>query len=341
MRNIFLAEMSRAQTDHVKEELQEELDTFAAWERMSTDFAQVLRASFKEFHHMCRYYKGKGRSFNVWLIDTYPDAFCIHLERADGGRQDLDFDAAVPIYIMRKYFVEYLHELVFLLKHSNVLEDFLYVIFRSTQYVAMSRANAIVDLLISRPMRWLSGKSSSLQNWSPYSMGEALDLVEQFFLQAQHDGSLFFDPELDIFKPIADKQPLFQEWRRYSMQDETVLSPNGKTKHKVWKLARDELLVPSDETNVRTRLKTVEYLEVQCRAALRKMQDPKLALRDKLSSADGSNSVGNTGQAHLDTKGIHATNCVLAESVFGTFDMVLRRFGGISMEAASGVAQYM
>lgn len=31
--------------------------------------------------------------------------------------------------------------------------------------------------------------------------------------------------------------------------------------------------------------------------------------------------------------------CSLAESVFGTFDMVLRRFQGVSMEAASGVAQ--
>lgn len=76
-----------AKARHVKAELQPELDTFAAWERMSAEFSQLLRASFKEFHHMCRYYKGQGRSFVVWLLETYPTSFCIHLERADGGRQ--------------------------------------------------------------------------------------------------------------------------------------------------------------------------------------------------------------------------------------------------------------
>lgn len=41
----------------------------------------------------------------------------------------------------------------------------------------------------------------------------------------------------------------------------------------------------------------------------------------------------------MDTVGCHATNDVLAESVFGTYEMALRRCPGISMEAASGVAQ--
>lgn len=74
-----------------------------------------------------------------------------------GGPQDLDYDAAVPLYVDRKYFIEFLHERVFLLKHSNILEDFLYVTFSAMQYVAMTRANALVDVLISRPLRWLSG----------------------------------------------------------------------------------------------------------------------------------------------------------------------------------------
>lgn len=110
LRNIFLAEMSAAQVSyavrahcttsmltscdpsvvqmrHVKAELQPELDTFASWERMSTDFSQLLRAAFKEFHHSCRYYKGQGRSFFVWLLEKYGAYFTIHLERADGGRQ--------------------------------------------------------------------------------------------------------------------------------------------------------------------------------------------------------------------------------------------------------------
>lgn len=253
--------------------------------------------------------------------------------------QDLNYDAAIPLYVNRKFFVEFLHERVLLKSHQNILEDFLYVTFRSLQYVAMARANAIIDLLVSRPLRWLSGKSSKLQDWSPYSMGEALDLVEQLFERAQHDGSVFLDPALDLFKPIADKQPLFANWREHSLKEETILAPDGKTKHLVWKLVRDELLLPNDATNKLTHQKTIEYLEVQCIAGLRKMHDPKLAIRDKLTSKDGANAVRSTQDAHRDTVGCHATNDALAESVFGTYDMILRRCPGISMEAASAVSQ--
>lgn len=210
--------------------------------------------------------------------------------------QDLDFDAAVPLYVDRKYFVEYLHGIVFTKAHSNILEDFLYVTFRSVQYVAMVRANAIVDILISRPLRWLSGKARELQNWSPVNMGEALDIVEQFFMRAQLDGSLFLDPSLDLFKPIADKQPLFAQWRAFTFNEDCIRSPDKSTKHLIYRLARDELLQPKDRTNARTQAKTIEYLELQCRAALSKMHDPKLALHNKLTSQDGAHAVANALQ---------------------------------------------
>lgn len=198
--------------------------------------------------------------------------------------QDLDYDAAVPMYVDRKYFVEYLHARVYAPGHSNILEDFLYVTFRSTQYGAMTRANAIVDLLVSRPMRWLSGKSACLQQWSPISMSRVLDIVEQSFVKAQHDGSLFFDPDLDLFQDIANEQPLFAEWRTYTFTKDFVCSPGKSVKHLVYKLALAEALQPVDATNAATQAKTTEYLEVQCAAALRKLHDPKLALRDKLTS---------------------------------------------------------
>ena len=258
LRNIFLAEMSSAQAKHMQAEMQSELDTFSSWERMSTEYSQLLRSTYKEFHHGCRYYKGKGKPYDLWLRETHPKAFVVHLERADGGRQDLDYDAAIPMYIDRKYFVEYLHTVVFGSKHSNILEDFLYVSWRSLQFVAATRANGIIDILISRPLRWLTGNSRDLVDWSPFSMGEALDIVEQFLLKAQTDGSLFLDPALDLFEPIARKQPLFRKWRKFTFEEDHRLSPDGSSPHLLYKLARDELLQPKDPTNVRTRLKTIE-----------------------------------------------------------------------------------
>ena len=47
IRNIFLAAMSTAQSAHVKEALQQELEAFSSWERMVTDFNNLLRACYK------------------------------------------------------------------------------------------------------------------------------------------------------------------------------------------------------------------------------------------------------------------------------------------------------
>jgi hypothetical protein len=260
MRNIFLKEMSSAQAKHVAEELKPHLDAFTSWERMSTEYTQLLRAAYKEFHHGNNYYKGKGREFHVWLKEHHPTSFAVHFERAEGGRQDLDYDAAVPLYIMRPYMVEYLHSVVFAADHSNVLEDFLYTSFCSEQFIAMTRANALIDLAISRPLRWLAGNSYKLDDWSPISMGRALDLVEQFFVKASVDGSLFLDPTLDIFKEIADEQPLFAEYRKHMYEEHTNVGPDGKTRHHAFQLARDELLTPSDPTNASdaVRRKTIK-----------------------------------------------------------------------------------
>lgn len=154
--------------------------------------------------------------------------------------------------------------MVFGKDHANILEDFLYVVHRSMQFIAATRANAIIDLLISRPMRWLTGNSHRLHDWSPYSMGEVLDLVEQFFMKAQYDGSLFLNPDLDIFEPIAAQQPLFQEWRVFTFTEHTRLSPDGSTRHLLYKLAKDELISPKDPTNINTRAKTIEYSAALC-----------------------------------------------------------------------------
>ena len=342
LRNIFLNEMSNAQAKHVSaEELKPHLDMFSSWERMSTNYTDLLRAAYKEFHHGCAYYKGKGREFSVWLKEHHPTAFAMHFERAAGGRQDLDYDAALPLYIMRPYIVEYLHAVVFGADHSNVLEDFLYTSFRSQQFVAMTRANAVIDLTISRPLRWLCGSSHLLTNWSPMSMNRVFDLVEQFFVKASVNGSLFLDPKLNVYEEIAKEQPLFAAYLKDMYEEFTVVAADGKTKHLAYKLARDELLTPSDATNKATTARTIEYLEVQCIAGLRKLHDPKLYLANKLSSQDGRYAFDASSTIHKDTIGLDAANDRLAESVFGVYDYVLKRCPNISMEAASAVAMAM
>eukprot|EP00966_Prymnesium_polylepis_P041978 974798-Prymnesium_polylepis.1 len=163
------------------------------------------------------------------------------------------------MYVMRPYIVEFLHEKVFAAGHKNILEDFLYVTHRSTEYVAMMRANAIIDLLVARPMRWLAGKSGSLVDWSPYSMGPVLDQVEQLFERAAHDGRVLLNPALHdpksssyLWASLVQSQPKFREYLEHMYSKDVALSPDGETKHVQYEKALKELLTPSDETNQRS-----------------------------------------------------------------------------------------
>ena len=115
----------------------------------------------------------------AWRLDNFPTDYYLPLERAGGGRQDLSFDGAVPIYANRLIMSKFLHKLVFVPNHSNILEDYLWHTLGSTEIVALLRVHALYDLLVSRPLRWLSGKAPELNDFSIYSMAGVLDLVEQ------------------------------------------------------------------------------------------------------------------------------------------------------------------
>ena len=128
----------------------------------------------------------------------------------------------MTIYVNRVFLVEYLHQSVFANGHSNILVDFLYTACRTLQFVAMSRANAIIDLRISKPIRWLAGKAAELQDWSPYKNNMVLDLVYEVFKRAQDDGNLLLDPDLRVFGSIEDEQPLFREWMVYTFCSDSL-----------------------------------------------------------------------------------------------------------------------
>lgn len=253
--------------------------------------------------------------------------------------QDLDYDAATPIYVNRPYLVEYLHSHVFSANHKNILEDFLYQALMTNQFIAMSRANAAIDLRISRPHRWLAGKTSELREWSPIKMNWVLDIIDEAFQKAKNNGSALLDPTWEIFADVADAQPLFKEYLEFTYNHDVVLSPNGQTRHLHYKLSLAEILDPADETNMRTQSKTVEYIQVQAAAALEKMYDSKLAISDKLSSQDGVNSCGKQETAHAALRGCNSTNDATAESVFGAWKLERRRNPGISVRRSSGLAQ--
>ena len=188
-------------------------------------------------------------------------------------------------------------------------------------------------------MRWLAGKSNELIDWSPYSMGPVLDTVEELFQRVERDGRVLLDPQLRVFKDVEATQPAFRDYLKHMYEEETIVSPDGQKEHLVYQKALKELLDPEDESNKRSLEKTVEYLQVQCRAGLIKLHDQRTVLPQYLTSQDGAKCWAKMAQAHSDTKGTEATNDKFSESVFCVFDRMLKIFHGISREAASGLAQ--
>lgn len=170
-------------------------------------------------------------------------------------------------------------------------------------------------------------------------MNWVLDLIDSAFQRIRDDGSALLDPDWDIFAPVADEQPLFKEYLNYTYNHDVVLSPNGRVRHLHYKLALAEVLDPADESNKHTRAKTIEYLEVQAKAALEKLYDQKLAIAGKLTSQGGAESFGKQSKAHTDSHGCNATNDATAEAVFGAWKYERRRNPGISVRRASGLAQ--
>ena len=71
------------------------------------------------------------------------------------------------------------------------------------------------------------------------------------------------------------------------------------------------------------------------------MHDPRTVLPQYLSSQDGAQSFSKQAQGHADSIGCECNNDKFSESVFGTFDRMLKRNDNISREAASALAHAM
>ena len=165
-------------------------------------------------------------------------------------------------------------------------------------------------------------------------------MIEELAERVARDGSVLLDAQLDIWKDFRLKEPKFQEYFDH-LQEETRVAPDGKTKHKWYKLALEELLDPTDVTNARTRDLTIRYLQAQFSAGVRKLHDPRTIIPKYLTSQEGELSFSKQAQGHADGRGCEMTNDKFAESVFGTFDRALRRNEGCSRAAAAALAHGM
>ena len=340
LRNIVLNAAAQGATSYLKNELGDSLDEFSAFDRMSVDGMDLIRAVFKELHVEGEYAKGKQREFDAWRKRNHASAAWMPFERANGSRQDLAFDGAVPIFADRKLVLEFLHGIVSVPTHDNKLEKFLWHVLSCNEMTALLRTSTLVKLLLSEPWRWLCGKASKLQDWSAVKSSEVLDMVEEAFVEIAADGSKLFAPDFDPFASVAASQPAFAKWRK-EQQERTVTAPDG-TPHRIYELVLAEARDPKQAGNVQATNTVVALAQRMANSALVAMRDPKRAICDKLSSQNGANAAtaDSAEEVHQAIRGAHVINDYV-ESTFGCYDAVARQFRRTSVENLTGMAQQM
>ena len=338
LRNIIINAMYIKATESLKEKLQDSLAEFSHFDRMSVDGNDLIRAIFKELHEGGEYAKGKGREFWAWVKTNHPEVYVMHFVCANGTRQDIAFDGAVPIFMNRKIILEFLKSLV-VPGSDNKLELFLARVLSCNEITALLRVNTLWKYIFSEPARWLSGKASKdLKDWSLDSSSDVLDLIEKAMVEIANDGHTLLDPSFDPFASIAAKQPAFREWREGLMQY-TAKAPDGSL-HRVHVSVLSEARSPAEGGNAQATETVVKLAEEMATAALKAMRDPRRAICSLLTSQDSERAVGKDDAKHKDTAGAHVTNCRV-ESNFGCIDIVMRMFRYATVENISGMAQQM
>ena len=340
LRNIIIKAMAAEATDFLKGKLGESLDEFSSFERMSVDPMDAIRAACKELHPDGEYAKGKGRESEATRKRDHPSDLWLPIFNAVGNsRMDAVFDGAVPLYMDRLIILEFLHPLVNgPASKDNILEKFLWRVLESTEMVGLLRVCTLWQTLLTEPLRWLSGKSTSLDDWSMVDSNKLLDETYDMMVAVAADGSALLSATQDPFASIAKTQPKFAAHRR-AQQQQTVKAPDG-TIHHAHMRTLEEARSPSSVGGNATTPITVELAQRMANAALVAMRDSKRAIADKLSSQDGANAANaaKSARVHEATKGAHVNNSRV-ESHFGKADNVMRSYRGSTTENYAGMVQ--
>ena len=337
LRNIIIKAMSTEATNYLQGLLADSLDVFSAFDRMSVDGMDLIRAACKELHPNGAYALGKGREAMATRVRDHPSDLWLPIYNADGSRMDAAFDGSPPLYMNRLLILEFLHPLVHgPAAKDNLLEKFLWRVLSCNEMIALLRVNTLWQMLVTEPLRWLTGKASkALSDWSMVNSNKLLDKTYDLMATVAADGSKLFDPQLDPFAEVAASQPKFAEHRRKQLLEE-IKAPDGTlylSHIRTLEVAR------SPATEATTPI-AVELAQRMANAALVAMRDRKRAIADKLSSQEGANSANaaKSARVHEKTMGAHVMNAHV-ESHFGKADNCMRTYRNATAENIAGMVQ--
>ena len=330
LRNVWIGAIEILLSRKVTQILVEELAVIPPHLRVKCDIGNVCRCVDKEFNKTANYAKGHGDAFDDWMRRYHPGELMMPVIRTLGGdRQDSSFEGALPVYMGRKFFVQFLHEELCSNTKENILQTNMFIILRSTEMIAQLRIASIVFMAVVVPMRWLAGKTHELAhcNWSERSMGRAVDLMYNAFVQVESDGEKMLDEDfiMNIFSPLYAELPELEEYLTYFFEEKesnVVGSYSRSDRVLAVDLAKCEVFYPTRYENQQTNDLCVNLAREVATCLMLEVADPKKATSDYLSECDGRFSWSKlTAEEKNATIGNRATNDP-SESEFATFTEV-------------------
>jgi len=154
------------------------------------------------------YQKGHGIDFFAWAVKDHPKEIVWVVARADlGTRFDIDFEAAVAIYMNRRLYMKYLKFVIDTAKEpANILELNLFTVLGSVEGMAAVRARAIFFLKVIQPLRFFANYEAL--GFSPTDMSAPLHALRDFLDKAKEDGTILMSEALDIFADCLEGDAL-------------------------------------------------------------------------------------------------------------------------------------
>ncbi len=210
--------------------------------------------------------------------------------------------------------------------------------------IAQLRVASVLHLVVVIPMRWLAGNIHKLSEygWGECSMGRAITLLHDAFVEVQGDGALLLEENfiMKIFSPLYKEIPLLKEYLDYHFEEKEGNVVGSHVVHeRVLAIdeAMAELFFPQKMENRQTTEFCKELSVGVATTFLTELTNPRKSTHNYIN--DGLLVFNNLSAAEKKASlGMRANNASL-EGNFATFTNVLCNSGQISIDSVAGIGQ--
>ena len=223
----------------------------------------------------------------------------------------------------------FLGEQIKLNKTENLLQRYLWDMLSSEEVMCSMISRAIFQIKVIKPLRFFT--NSNEIGFGPTDMSKVLDPLYEFLLKVSEDGSLMFDPDLDIFESakFSDSQKLaYDDYLLYDsgQMGKTV---NGKERVSTYQLILKSLYEAETLKSDSAYDFLMDMLKFHAQGFLRGMSSNDTPMKDYITQLGGKFSHLLASDTVKEDLKHSLTNSDSCESYFGLLKFCLKRWRNI------------